>query len=441
MIKFRDSRGVPHPDRRAFSFAAEQIAWWRQIQQTFAGVDLERLYRALEPDAISALVAEARRRDPTYDPPDLNSYFRVTVPAEVSPAELLQKLRAGPGVEQAYLDPPGQEPQAVPRNAPCVGRQGYLDPAPTGIDARFAWTVPGGDGAGVQLIDLERGWKLDHEELAARTITLLHGQSRPGSRGHGTAVLGVICADNNGLGVTGIAPQIGAVKTVSYWGDSRANSRANMIALALRALHPGDVLLLEAEVDLDVGETTELHMPIELLDAEWQAMRLGTALGIVVVAAAGNGNHDLDRFPGLTRLAGQARRKNDSGAILVGAAGAATPHCRMQPPSWGSNFGSGIDCYAWGEGVSTCVSTDPFDTTSYWCEFNGTSSAAAIIAGAAVLVQSVAKAKLGAPYGTWQLRAILSSLGTATVGGPGCGGIGVMPDLRRILSALPPLTS
>ncbi len=40
-----------------------------------------------------------------------------------------------------------------PRNT----NQDYLDAAPTGIDARYAWAFPGGDGAGQRIVDLERG--------------------------------------------------------------------------------------------------------------------------------------------------------------------------------------------------------------------------------------------------------------------------------------------
>ncbi|MBK6643574.1 MAG: hypothetical protein IPG39_21250 [Bacteroidetes bacterium] len=48
---------------------------------------------------------------------------------------------------------------------------------PWGIDARYAWTFTGGDGAGVSFIDMERGWTFDHEDLNAHGITLLHGGS------------------------------------------------------------------------------------------------------------------------------------------------------------------------------------------------------------------------------------------------------------------------
>jgi hypothetical protein len=76
----------------------------------------------------------------------------------------------------------------------------------------------------------------------------------------------------------------------------------------------------------------------------------------------------------------------------------------------------------------------------YTTEFAGTSSASAIIAGVALVVQGVAQAKLKRRFSAWQMRAILgdTTLGTpgalppkAMVGDPG---IGVMPDLKAVLS-------
>jgi hypothetical protein len=55
-------------------------------------------------------------------------------------------------------EPPPQTPD-------FTGQQGYLDAAPGGIDARYAWTVPGGTGVGVQIIDMEGAWQFTHEDL------------------------------------------------------------------------------------------------------------------------------------------------------------------------------------------------------------------------------------------------------------------------------------
>src|SRR5205085_1910114 len=43
--------------------------------------------------------------------------------------------------------------------------QGYLDPAPLGLDARYAWTLPGGRGENVRVCDIEYSWNLTHSDL------------------------------------------------------------------------------------------------------------------------------------------------------------------------------------------------------------------------------------------------------------------------------------
>ena len=100
-----------------------------------------------------------------------------------------------------------------------------------------------------------------------------------------------------------------------------------------------------------------------------------------------------------------------------------------------SNFGSRIDCYAWGDGVDTCVSNGPGDRASFAppCFLN-TSAAAAIIAGAALCVQGMREHRQRIRFSPKELRDILSD---ATLGAPGTNGlIGVMPDLQRISAAI-----
>ena len=64
-------------------------------------------------------------------------------------------------------------PADDPRNV----NQGYEDAAANGIDVRYAWGFVGGDGAGIGFVDMERGWNLNHEDLAAAGITLISGIS------------------------------------------------------------------------------------------------------------------------------------------------------------------------------------------------------------------------------------------------------------------------
>ena len=104
-----------------------------------------------------------------------------------------------------------------------------------------------------------------------------------------------------------------------------------------------------------------------------------------------------------------------------------------------SNFGTRVHCYAWGEQV---VTTDyhvfnPFNAYTMPCgphaPFDGTSSAAAILAGAALAVQGMAHATRGCRLAPEAVRAILSDPDNGTASAPGAQ-IGVMPDLRKIIT-------
>ena len=84
--------------------------------------------------------------------------------------------------------------------------------------------------------------------------------------------------------------------------------------------------------------------------------------------------------------------------------------------------------------MSTLLYAPPVDEHRQLTElFGGTSSASAIIAGAALCVQGVAQAKLGAPLGSAVLRVALGDArcGTSSVNGTS-DKIGTMPDLVSV---------
>ena len=110
------------------------------------------------------------------------------------------------------------------------------------------------------------------------------------------------------------------------------------------------------------------------------------------------------------------------------------------PPAHGwATFGSRVDCYAWGEdGYSAGYGWLPAAPASpndwYTNSWNGTSSASAIIAGAALLVQQMHFATRNYRLSPAQVRALLSdrTLGVTVVDNVGTEQIGVMPDLAAI---------
>lgn len=415
VVELAESAEVPYEDGVERFLKQKGLLPWNLLENTFGPLSLRRVFTVLEPVEIQDLILEAKRRDPDYEDGRLLSLFYLDLPPEVLPQDVAKEMRQFDVVKNVYLDLPGDEPTTVqPEDDSGFVHQGYLQPAPSGIDAVFAWGIPGGTGKGQALVDVESGWSLDHEDLP-KNIGLIYGDIRDWSRGHGTQVLGVICAVDNDKGCVGITPRLRAVDVASYYKGERPDA----IVAALDRLQPGDVLLIEGQI---VGK----KLPIEVLDAEFEAIRLATALGYVVVEAAGNGSENLDAIPVLDPASPEYR---DSKAILVGAASSDEAHFRLST----SNFGKRLDCFAWGENVSTTSSDSSGTTNLYTRFFGGTSSAAAIVAGAALVVQGMAESHLGKRFTPEELRQIL---GDRDIGTPSHDSqrdrIGVMPDLRRI---------
>jgi hypothetical protein len=432
VVQFTREFPVPY-DESAEAFVTKNAAGpWKELTDRFPGISLRPLFRT-KPKQIQALVERARRADPTYEPGHFLGYFEIVSAESINLADLAKTLRGWRSIRIAYVDIPGPDPLVDASDDVNSPNQGYLDPAPDGIDAEYAWGFPGGDGAGQRFIDLERGWTLDHEDLAAQGAALLHGTIRDASRSHGTSVLGEVCAVDNALGCVGIVPNIAGVNVVSF----HLSTRVDAIMAALDNLAFGEVLLLEAQVTVDGAD---LLGPIEAYDAEFDAIRLATALGIIVVEAGGNGTDNgfapplaMDTFvdpAGRNLFNPGSADFRDSGAIIVSAASATAPHTRRVYAPHGQR----IDCYAWGTGIETCASNDAGATDLYDPSFGGTSGASPIVTGAALAVQGMAEAALGYRFSPLQMRTILSDPANGTP--PSAAeptAIGVMPDLRAII--------
>jgi hypothetical protein len=376
--------------------------------------------------------------------PDLTRWWRVAVPAKRA-GTFAERLARSPGVATAFVEPTvalpsgrelGPEPpaDACPIRTPSYHeRQGYLGPAPAGIDVDAARRRPGGRGSGVAVADVEGGWNRAHEDLPG--VRIEHAGGRPMDRhweAHGTAVLGEIAARDNGFGMLGIAPDVERIVTASI---GRIGAAAAIDAAAAR-LDPGDVLLIELH---GIGPRGRF-LPVEYWDDVYEAVVLATARGVVVVAAAGNGAEDLDHptYEGVLDRAGR-----DSGAILVGAGAPAAPGFVDRSRLDFSNYGSRVDVQGWGRRVASLDYGDlqgcDADVRKYTGLFSGTSSASPIAVGAALLVQSTLKAAGRAPLGPRAMRELLSTTGSEQVDGPHgprTQHIGPRPDLSRALEKL-----
>lgn len=396
-----------------------------------------RLVRSVPAEKILDMEREAAQ---TKFPPlhSLTQYWRLDLRerSQEETGRILEMLISLPEVDSAWEELLDTLPVVTPGDDPYNASQGYQDAAPDGINARWMWTQPDGEGTGIGIVDVEGGWRVTHEDLVGKTPTLIHGAQHASWEDHGTAVLGVIVASDNTVGVVGSAPAITSMRMSSIYDAVGVQHTLDALVAAVAAMSVGEILLIELQTNL---------LPVETIDDRLDVIRLATARGITVVEPAGNGNSDLDAWTtpgGLQRLNRASADFVDSGAIMVAAAEPTVPHDRVSGAGHASNFGSRIDCYAWGKGVVTCGYGDlddggGDDDKAYTDTFKNTSSASPIIVSAAALVQSNYQATTGTLLSPVQMRALLADPATGTAQGFALpGAIGVMPDLASIVPTL-----
>ncbi|HUG49155.1 MAG TPA: S8 family serine peptidase [Candidatus Limnocylindria bacterium] len=420
--------------------------------------------------------------------PDLHLYYTVEAPADKLD-ELAQELAAMPGIAGAYVTPepvpataispdvvreaPRQvtikdlahlndmmpaSVEAPPATADMTSRQMYLDAAPAGIDARYAWTVPGGRGWNVQVIDVEGAWRFTHEDLLVNQGGVIRTQTTDlGWRNHGTAVVGVIGGDVNSIGITGIAPDA-HTRGCSIFD---VGGLAGALVAAADHLRPGDIILIEVQYT----HPTRGFTSVEWWPAEHAAIRYAVNRGITVVEAAGNGNNNLDDPTYNTPLAGfPATWRNpfnlsnlSSGAVVVGAGNPPSGiHGRTQEPRFGevyydrarcffSNYGSRVDCQGYGWEVTTAGYGDLQGGSSedlwYTDLFSGTSSASPTVVGALACVQGILRAAGRIPLSPARARQLVRQSGSPQQDAPGrprTQRIGNRPNLRQLVALATP---
>ncbi|PEE55315.1 S8 family peptidase [Bacillus cereus] len=444
ILKFKNEVNLPYQDGiEKFIKEEKQDPELIRILAEYPNVTINRLFNSLNPKEIKNLGKEIKDSD--HISSNLLNYYIVETQDDIDVQALLTKFEKSSLVETAYLQeeeaPPAERLPNLsvnPYDEPRLTRQGYLEPAPLGINAPYAWSIKGGDGKGTTFVDMEYGWLFNHEDLVNQKIELISGQNKSEHHDHGTSVLGIVSAEDNNIGGIGIAPKA-KVKVVSQIRDNGNYNTADAILSAVNNMQAGDILLLEAQATYD-GYGDKNYFPVEVKPDIFDAIRMGTNKGIIIIEAGANGGNDgndLDQFR--DRNGKQVLNRNspdfkDSGAIMVGAASARVPHKR----SYFSNYGSRVDVYGWGNAVDTTdAKPSEFITNLYTSSFAGTSSASPIIAGAAASIQGIAKNNQGRVYTPSQLRDILSDSSTGTKSNdPTSDKIGVLPDLKAILSKL-----
>lgn len=440
------------------------------------GVRLRPLFGMTE-DRMRSHIATLRS-EVGEDVPDLSVFYKVDAPDEMLET-LAARLNELDVVEAAYVKAPAEpaatvlaEPETgllnrmVPSEAePAVTpdftpRQGYLFAAPGGVDAPYAWSRPGGRGTNVRVIDIEGAWRFSHEDLLQNQGGVAGGipTNDLAWRNHGTAVLGEIGGDENGVGVTGIAPHANQ-RAISIFGGLGS---AAAIRQAADLLAPGDIILIELHragprFNFQPRADQRGYVAIEWWPDDYQAIRYASSKGVIVVEAAGNGAENLDDaiynanppapfgpFPAWWQNP-YRRAPLDSGAVMVGA-GAPPPgtHGNNHGPDRSrldfSNFGALIDAQGWGREVTTCGYGDlqggGNEDAWYTDRFSGTSSASPIVVGALAATQGALRAAGRIPMTPARAREVLRTTGSPQQDAPGrprTQRIGNRPNLRQMI--------
>ena len=173
--------------------------------------------------------------------------------------------------------------RTVTANDPEYSKQWYHQI----IGTEEAWKVTtGSDDIVVAVID--DGIDLHHRDLKNQIISpydvVLNSKSRISIGEHGTHVSGIIASTmNNGVGGTGIAPNVKIMPINVFDGDSALYSDV-IIGIQYAIEHDADI------INLSIGGTEPSEMLNDAIQSAYKA-------GILVVAAAGNEGKNIYDYP------------------------------------------------------------------------------------------------------------------------------------------------
>ncbi len=326
-------------------------------------------------------------------------YFHIGKRFSEVKKELIALDKMSDEVSTTYIEPRPLLAAAPASGTPeFKGEQYYLGAEGVNVNAAWGRYPPESSvlvrGETVQVADVEFGWlppkagaSPGHEDLPGPIYAPAGNSTDLDEQEHGTAVVGVLGAIDNGFGVIGIAN--GATIKFQPVGICLAGA----VSAAAKAVGPGGVVLIEVQVPPDqkpppANCLCNVAQCGSLPAEDWPEVRKviddAVRQNVTVVEAAGNGSVPLDSNPFF-------KPPYDPSAILVagGRAYGGAPMC------W-ANWGTVIDLEAWGENVATTGTGNRFHPGAdisrfYQAHFAGSSSAAAIVAGVVADVQSAAQ--------------------------------------------------
>lgn len=366
----------------------------------------------------------------------LKRIFRAELPLqnEVNTEKLIRTLEKFPEIEYVSVmsgtpvEPPLVKLYTVTPD--LESQQTYLNDNP-GINAKYAWSR-GITGQNIRIRDVEYGFHKTHEMLSAQAFIQLEPGYTPNSglsgnnyMDHGTAVVSIMGSAKDNIGLSGAAYGASEIKGYLEWTTLGYN-RASAVSRSIIASQAGDIILYEMQTGGKDG-----YCPAEYDSVIWDMTKAATDSGIIIIAAAGNGNQDLD-----DPFYAAYRARGNSGAIIVGAGSPNTTHSKLSF----STYGSRVDVQGWGSNVLAAGygSYQKYDNdnnrTYTW--FNGTSSATPTVASAAVLIQSFYRQNTGQYLSPAAMKNLLVSTGIPQGGTDTNKKIGPLPNVKNAILQL-----
>ena len=223
---------------------------------------------------------------------------------------------------------------------------------------------------------IDEGVQLDHPDLLLHTQSWNASTDTPNGSptgNHGTACAGIAAARlDNGAGVSGVAggSRIMAIATAT-WAD---------VDIAEALYFAADNGARVVSMSFGVYETWGVWD----FDLIRDALQYAHDKGLLLIAASGNENGNVARFPG-----------SDARTLCVGGCNRSDERKRIGDASsenwWGASFGPDVDV------VAPCLEIPTTDRLAglgyavgdYYDRFNGTSAATPHVAGLAALILSV----------------------------------------------------
>ncbi|WP_223608707.1 S8 family peptidase [Chryseobacterium sp. OSA05B] len=309
--------------------------------------------------------------------------------------------------------------------------QTYLNDNP-GINAKYAWSR-GITGQNIRIRDVEYGFYKTHEMLSNQNSIQLEPGYSPNAglannnyRDHGTAVVSILGSVKDNIGLSGAAYSASQIKGYMEWTTVGYN-RASAVSRSINASQAGDIILYEMQTGGKDGQ----YCPAEYDSVIWDLTKAATDSGIIIIAAAGNGNQNLD-----DPFYAAYRARGNSGAIIVGAGSPNTTHSKLSF----STFGNRVDVQGWGSSVLAAgygsyqkYDNDNNRTYNY---FSGTSSATPVVASAATLIQSYYYQNTGQYLTPAAMKNLLISTGIPQGGTVVNQKIGPFPNVKNAILQL-----